>query len=62
MSEPNWKDVAENFWYACYHGDGGLLDHMVDTYTPYFEEEEYDIEEGDYLSQHLKLEEGLNDE
>ena len=35
--EPNWKDVADNFWYACYHGDGELLDHMVEKYTPYFE-------------------------
>tara|TARA_R110000824_G_scaffold152182_2_gene323363 strand:- start:1214 stop:1348 length:135 start_codon:yes stop_codon:yes gene_type:complete len=40
--ERDWKSVAENFWYACYHGDDELLEHMVDTYTPDFEEDDDD--------------------
>ena len=38
--EPKWKEVAETFWYACYHGDGELLEYMVEKYNHWFIEEE----------------------
>ena len=40
LTEPDWKSVADNFWYACFHGDFDLMDHMVEKYTPYFDEDE----------------------
>ena len=43
-TEINWKDVAENFWYACFHGDFDLMDHMVEKYTDWFDEDEDDEE------------------
>ena len=38
MSEPNWKENCENFWYACNDGDGDMVERMVEKYAVWFEE------------------------
>ena len=42
--EPNWKSVAENFWYAGFHGDNDLMEHMIERYTDWFDEDDADVE------------------
>ena len=44
-TEPNWKNVADNFWYAAFNGDVDLLDYLVDKYTDWFDEDEDDEED-----------------
>jgi len=43
-TEPNWKNVAENFWYAAFHGDNDLMEHMIERYTDWFDEDDADVE------------------
>ena len=38
--EPNWKEVAGSFWYACHEGDGGHVEWLIEKYTDWFKEEE----------------------
>ena len=38
MSEPNWKEVCENFWYACNDGDGEMVERMIERYAVWFDE------------------------
>ena len=44
LTEPNWKNVAENFWYAAFHGDNDLMEHMIERYTDWFDEDDVDVE------------------
>ena len=32
----DWREVADNFWYACEHGDADLMDHLVNKYRDAF--------------------------
>ena len=42
MSEPNWKEVCENFWYACNDGDGEMVERMIERYAQYFKQTDED--------------------
>ena len=44
LTEPDWKNVADNFWYAAFHGDHDLMEYMVEKYTDWFDEDENDEE------------------
>ena len=37
--EPNWKQIANSFWYACSHGDGGSVEYLLEKYSHLFKEE-----------------------
>jgi len=32
----DWREVADNFWYACEHGDADLMQHLVNKYRDAF--------------------------
>ena len=37
--EPNWKQIANSFWYACSDGDGESVEYLLEKYTHLFKEE-----------------------
>ena len=39
-NEPDWKSVADNFWYAAFHGDSDLLELMIERYADWFGEKD----------------------
>jgi hypothetical protein len=36
LDECNWKEVSENFWYACNEGDTEMIKRMLERYEQYF--------------------------